>query len=110
MSYLELMKRAEARLRQEGKLPAEQLVTRRHDNYLLREPLAPPPVTPFERLADLDAEEALLRDWWSTLPDRPLARRCFYSYVAYYCQEKDLGKEIERELERRCQDLLEKKL
>ena len=73
------------------------------------EPPAPPPVTLEEKEADLDAEDALFRMWWGTLPDQPLARRCFHSYVVFYCQGKGLGKEIEWELERRCQDLLEKK-
>ncbi len=66
---------------------------------------APPPVTPFARLADLDVEEALFRIWWRTFPDKNLARRRWRSTLSWYCQEKSLEPEMRETLQQRVQDL-----
>jgi len=65
------------------------------------------PITTLEHLADLDTEEALLRIWWATLPDKKLALRTWCSTLKYYCQEKNLGLETQEALKRRVQDLWE---
>ena len=72
---------------------------------LSAEPFAPPPVTRQERWAELDAEEALFRVWWRTLPDKNLARRTWHSTLTWYCEEKSLELEMQEALQQRVQDL-----
>ena len=72
---------------------------------LSTEPPASPPVTRQERWAELDAEEALFRVWWRTLPDKNLARRTWHSTLTWYCQEKGFGPETLKALKRRVRDL-----
>lgn len=76
---------------------------------LVTESPAPLPVTPQEKQADLDAEEALFRVYWRTLPDKALARRTWPSEVRWYCGQKDLNGWVEEELVWRCEDLVEGK-
>ncbi len=70
----------------------------------------PPPVTPQEKQADLDAEEALFRVYWRTLPGKAQARQAWPSEVEWYCRQKGLDAEIVERLERRCRDLGEEGL
>ena len=63
------------------------------------------PITTLEHLADLDTEEALLRTWWATLPDKKLAFRTWHSTLKYYCQERSLEQEMMESLKRRARDL-----
>ncbi len=57
--------------------------------------------------ADLDAEEALFRMWWRTLPDKGLAQRTWCSTLSWYCQEKGFGPEMLEALKQRLRDLWE---
>ncbi len=75
--------------------------------WLPSEGPASPPMTTPERLASLDAEEALFRVWWCTLPDKNLARRRWRATLSWYHREKGFGPEMLEALEQRVQDLWE---
>ncbi len=75
------------------------------DHPLLLEPPAPPAVTGPELLATLDTEEALFRIFWTSLPDKTLARQTWPSDLRYYCRVKRLEVEMMEQLEKRCGDL-----
>ncbi len=75
------------------------------DQPKIPEPSASASVTDPERLATLDAEEALFRTYWKTIPDKTLARRTWPSELRYYCRVKRLGVEVAEDLEKRCRDL-----
>ena len=110
----ELAKKVLARLRQEqGKVPPSEFPVPLSD--AAEGGQAPKPVDPFTtlnlgRLADLDAEEALFRTYWKTIPDKTRARRTWPSELRYYCRVKRLGVEMMHELEKRCPDLREEGL
>ncbi len=107
----ELAKKVLARLRQEqGKVPPSEFPVPLSD--AAEGGQAPKPANPFTtlnlgRLADLDAEEALFRTYWRTLPNPALARKKWPYDVRHYCQARQLSAEMMGELEQRCRDLVE---
>ncbi len=118
----ELAKKVLARLRQErGEAPPPEPSTPASVDEMAQLPLEAREVpasryqdlhltlspTDLGRLADLDAEEALFRLYWKTLPDKARARRTWPSEAQWYCQQKGLDAQIMEKLEHRCQDLRE---
>ena len=53
----------------------------------------------------LEAEEALFRLWWRTLPDKALARSRWADHVEYYGQSRGLSNALITALMTRAQDL-----